>query len=363
MNFLQSLSAKTATPAEEELYNPDRIDSMESRTTATDRRDAATRADYARLWVVLAACLVAAGNGVAADFPAKPVRFLVGYAPGGGADVLARLIARRLSETWGQPVVVENRAGAGGTIAAGVAAKAPPDGHTFILITSNHTVPSSEYTLTYDPVRSFAPVVEAAYIPSALMAGLSIRVASVKELIDLARAKPGALNYGSSGISAQFMDMQLLMQVAGIRMTNITYKGAAPTLVAMLSNEVQVALAPITAYLEAIRSGRVKALAVTGQIRSRLLPEVPTCAETGVLPGFEGSANWYGIVAPAATPRAIVARVHDDVVAALNAPDNQRALVEQGFVVTAGSPAEFARRIAGDMIKWGRIATQIERLR
>jgi len=317
----------------------------------------------ARLLSVAGVCVVLAGNGAAAPvFPAKPVRFLVGYAPGGGADVLARLIARRLSESWSQPVVVENRSGAGGTIAAGVVAKAPPDGHTLILITSNHTVPSSEYTLTYDPVRSFAPLIEAAYIPSALMAGPSIRVASVKELIELARAKPGALNYGSSGTaSAQYMDMQLLMQVAGIRMTNITYKGAAPTLVAMLSNEVQIALAPITAYLEAIRSGKVKALAVTGQVRSRLLPDVPTYSEIPALRGFEGSANWYGIVAPAGTPRAIVGKVHDDVVAALGSPEIQRGLAEQGFIVVAGSPGEFAKRIASDVLNWEKIAKSLGR--
>jgi len=243
-----------------------------------------------------------------------------------------------------------------------VVAKAPPDGHTLILITSNHTVPSSEYTLTYDPVRSFAPLIEAAYIPSALMAGPSIRVASVKELIELARAKPGALNYGSSGTaSAQYMDMQLLMQVAGIRMTNITYKGAAPTLVAMLSNEVQIALAPITAYLEAIRSGKVKALAVTGQVRSRLLPDVPTYSEIPALRGFEGSANWYGIVAPAGTPRAIVGKVHDDVVAALGSPEIQRGLAEQGFIVVAGSPGEFAKRIASDVLNWEKIAKSLGR--
>src|SRR5262249_49607990 len=154
--------------------------------------------------------------------------------------------------------------------------------------------------------------------------------------------------------TAQFMDMQLLMQTANIRMTNVTYKGAAPILVAMLSNEVQVALQPITAYLEAFRSGKVKALAVTGMVRSRLLPDVPTYSETTVLHGFEGSANWYGIVAPAGAPRAIVGKVHDDVAAALNAPENQRALAEQGFVVTATSPAEFAQRIAGDVVKWGK---------
>jgi tripartite-type tricarboxylate transporter receptor subunit TctC len=319
------------------------------------------RAGLACLSLALGVSIVLCAAATAASaFPARPVRFLVGYAPGGGADVLARFIARRLSESWGQPVVVENRAGAGGTIAASVVANAPPDGHTLILITSNHTVPSSELVLSYDPVRSFAPVVEAAYIPSALVAAPSIKITSVRELIDLARAKPGALNFGSSGPgTAQFMDMQLLMQVAGISMTNVTYKGAAPILIAMLANEVQVALQPITAYLEPVRSGKVKALAVTGKVRSRLLPDVPTCAETGVLRGFEGSANWYGIVAPAGTPRAIVTRVHDDVVATLNQPEMQRALGEQGMVVVGGTPGEFAKRIADDVVRWGKAARSL----
>ena len=230
--------------------------------------------------------LVAVGcHAVAAEtFPAKPVRFLVGYAPGGGADVLARVIARRLSEAWGQPVVVENRAGAGGTIAAGTVANAAPDGYTILMITSNHTVPSNEVKIAYDPVRSFTPIVEIAYIPSALIVNAALGVSSVKELIDVAKAKPGALNFGSTGpASQQFMDMQLLMQSAGIRMVNVTYKGAGQIVVALLANEVQLGLQPITAFLEAIRSGRLRALALTGQTRSRLLPDVPTYSEIAAL--------------------------------------------------------------------------------
>ena len=244
--------------------------------------------------------LVAVGcRAVAAEtFPAKPVRFLVGYAPGGGADVLARVIARRLSEAWGQPVVVENRAGAGGTIAAGTVANAAPDGYTILMITSNHTVPSNEVKIAYHPVRSFTPIVEIAYIPSALIVNAALGVSSVKELIDVAKAKPGALNFGSTGpASQQFMDMQLLMQSAGIRMVNVTYKGAGQIVVALLANEVQLGLQPITAFLEAIRSGRLRALAVAGKTRSRLLPDVPTSSEIAALRGFEGSANCTGSLA------------------------------------------------------------------
>jgi len=313
---------------------------------------------------VLAIVLLAAGGCHAAaseTFPTKPVRFLVGYAPGGGADVLTRVIGRKLSEAWGQPVVVENRAGAGGTIAAGTVANAAPDGYTLLMITSNHTVPSNEVKIAYDPVRSFTPIVEIAYIPSALIVNAALGVSSVKELIDVAKAKPGALNFGSTGpASQQFMDMQLLMQSAGIRMVNVTYKGAGQIVVALLANEVQLGLQPITAFLEAIRSGRLRALALTGQTRSRLLPDVPTYSEVAALRGFEGSANWYGFAGPAGLAPAITSRLHRDVLASINTPDVQRVLAEQGFVLAAGSPEAFAKRIASDLAKWSKVSGTIE---
>lgn len=308
--------------------------------------------------------LVAAEGHAAASsdtFPTKPVRFVVGYAPGGGTDVLTRVIGRKLSEAWGQPVVVENRAGAGGTIAAGMVANAAPDGYTVLMITSNHTVPSNEVKIAYDPVRSFTPIVEIAYIPSALIVNASLGVSSVKELIDLAKSKPGALNFGSTGpASAQFMDMHLLMQSAAIRMVNVTYKGAGQILVALLANEIQLSLQPITAYLEAIRSGRLRALAVTGKTRSRLLPDVPTYSEVAALRGFEGSANWYGIVGPAGLRPAVTSRLHRDVLAAINTPDVQRVLAEQGFVLVAGSPEQFGKRIVSDMAKRSRVFKTLE---
>ncbi len=318
-----------------------------------------------RLSWALAACCIVVGihsAATAATFPQKPVRFVVGYAPGGGTDILARLIGRSLSEMWGQPVVVENRAGAGGTIAANLVAHAPPDGYTMLMITTNHTVPSTEYKNTnYDPIKSFAPVIEIAYIPSALLVNPSIRANSVKELIDLAKAKPGELNFGSTGPgTAQFMDMHLLMQSAGIRMVNVTYKGAGPIQVALLSNEIQLTLQPITAYLESLKAGKLKALAVTGKVRSRLLPHVPTYSEMTVLRGFEGSANWYGIVAPAGTSREIVRKLHNDAVTAMNTPEVQRLLSEQGFVATAGTPDDFTKRIVNDLAKWSKLLKTVE---
>lgn len=308
--------------------------------------------------------LLAAGacHGAASEsFPTKPVRFLVGYAPGGGADVLTRVIARKLSESWGQPVVVENRAGAGGTIAAATVANAAPDGYTILMITSNHTVPSNEVKIAYDPSRGFTPIAEIAYIPSALIVTAGLGVSSVKEMIDLAKSKPGALNFGSTGpATAQFMDMHVLMQTGGIRMVNVTYKGAGQILVGLLANEIQLSLQPVTAYLEAIRSGKLRALAVTGQTRSRLLPDVPTFTEVAVLQGFEGSANWYGIVGPKGLTPGITSHLHRHVVAAINTPDVQRVLEEQAFVLVASSPEAFGKRIAGDMAKWSKVFKALE---
>jgi tripartite-type tricarboxylate transporter receptor subunit TctC len=312
----------------------------------------------------LAAFVLLALSAFAATttFPTKPVRFVVGYAPGGGADTLARITGRALSERWGQPVIIENRAGAGGVIAASLVASAPPDGYTFLLITTNHTVPSAEYrNASYDPIKSFTPIVEIAYIPGALLVNPNLRVSSLKELIDLAKSKPGELNFGSTGPgTAQFMDMHLLMRAAGIKLVNVTYKGAGPILVALLANEIQLTVQPITAYLETIRAGKVRALAITGKTRSRLLPNVPTYIETGAVRGFEPSENWYGIVAPAGLSKEIVRKLHDDLVSAINAPDVQRLMADQGYVTVAGSPEQFANTITSDISKWSKLLKSVD---
>lgn len=311
---------------------------------------------------MLTGTLLAGNAAQAQTFPHKPVRFVVGYAPGGGTDILTRLVGRKLSDIWGQPVVVENRAGAGGAIAAALVARATPDGYTILMITSNHSVPAGDNKDPgYNPVKSFSPVVEIAYIPSALVVTPALQINSVKELLALARAKPGTLNYGSTGpASAQYMDMQLLMHVTGTRMVNITYKGAGLIVVALLSNEVQLSLNPVTAYLEPIRSGKLKALAVSGNTRLRLLPNVPTNAETSELKRFDGSSNWYGIVAPAGTPPNLVRKLHDDVVASVNAPDIQKLMADQAFVVVNGGPDAFRKTIEADLVKWARLSKSLE---
>jgi tripartite-type tricarboxylate transporter receptor subunit TctC len=314
------------------------------------------------LTVALSAAAMSCTAAGTAGFPVKPVRVVVGYAPGGGTDILARTVARKLADAWGQPVVVENRAGAGGNIAASLVAQSTPDGYTVLMITSNHSVPQGENpNIGFDPVKSFAPVVEIAYIPSALVVNNAVQAGTVKELISAVRAKPGTFNFGSTGTaSAQYMDMQLFMNVTGTRMVNVTYKGAGQIVVALIGNEVQLSLQPMTAYLEAIRAGRLKALAVTGSARSRLLPNVPTYGEIPELKGFSGSSNWYGIVAPAGTPAVIVRRVHDDMVKAVETPEAQKFLADQAFVVVNGSPDSFSKTISADIVKWANLARSVE---
>jgi tripartite-type tricarboxylate transporter receptor subunit TctC len=310
--------------------------------------------------LVLGATMVASDGAFAIAppaYPTRPVRIVVGYAPGGGADLLARMVGRTLNDVWRQPVIVENRAGAGGTIAAGIVANAPADGYTMLMITSNHAVPSRDYSLQYDPVKSYAPIVEIAYIPSALLVATALRAPSLRALLDIARTKPGVLNFGSTGTgSTQYMDMQLLMQATGVSMVNVTYKGAAPILVALLSDEIQLAAQPITAFIESVRAGRLKALAVSGKVRSSLLPDVPTYTEIPALNGFEGSANWYGIVAPAGTPAALVERLRGDIVRATGGAELRSTLSDQGYVAVNGTPRQFAQRIAFDAAKWARLA-------
>jgi tripartite-type tricarboxylate transporter receptor subunit TctC len=346
------------------LLNPPPQAREEESSSARRNAPSPARRGKSGMGAILAAFLLLALSAFAATttFPTKPVRFVVGYAPGGGADTLARIIARALSEKWTQAVVVENRAGAGGVIAANLVANAPADGYTFLLITTNHTVPSTEFkTASYDPVKSFTPIIEIAYIPSALLVNPAIRAGSLKELIELAKSKPGELNFGSTGPgTAQFMDMHLLMRATGMKLVNVTYKGAGPILIALLANEIQLTVQPITAYLETIKAGKVKALAVTGATRSRLLPGVPTYTETGAARGFEATENWYGIVAPAGLSKDIVRKLHDDVVSAINAADVQRLMADQGYVTVAGSPEQFANRIVSDLSKWSKLLKSVD---
>ena len=287
-------------------------------------------------------------------YPDKPIRFIVTFAPGGGTDIFARAIAVKFTEAWGQQVIVDNRAGGNGNIGADIVAKAPPDGYT-ILLTTNATIVINPHLskLAYDPVRDFAPVSQVATLPFVLLVHPSLPVKSVPELIAMAKAKPGALNYGSSGGGGgAHLGGEMMKTAAKIDMTHVPYKGAAPALVALLSGEVQFMFVSILTATPLIESNRVRAIAVSGLKRSPALPNVPAVAETPGLAGFETDL-WYGMLAPAKTNPRIVDKLYRETKRILFQPEFRNRYEPTGTQMVGSSPAEFAATIKKDLVKWG----------
>jgi tripartite-type tricarboxylate transporter receptor subunit TctC len=304
------------------------------------------------LALVLFGTLLAAGAAHA--FPDKPVRFIIPFAPGGGNDIIARVIGAKLTVAWGQQVVVDNRPGAGGNLAAETTAHSAPDGHTIFQFNVANTIAPSIYRkLSYDPVTDFAAVTEIATSPFILAVNPAVRAANVREFIALAKAQPGKLNYASSGNGGStHLLTEVLKKMAGIEMTHIPYNGAAPALTDLLAGQVQVMLAVPFTVVPHIKSGKVRALGVTSARRSPLAPELPTVAESGVK-GYEG-ATWYGMVVPAKTPPAVVAQLNRDIVRVLREQDVQERLAAQSVEVVASTPAEFAQFIRSEIPKWAK---------
>lgn len=298
---------------------------------------------------------VLCGTGAwAQTWPSKPVRLIVGFEVGGGTDTLARLIAPRLSTMWGQPVVVENRPGADGSIAAAVVAQASPDGSMIAAVTNAHTITPSEHHLSYDPVKSFAPVSELAFVPDILLVNPELPVHSVAELVAYAKAKPGTLNYGSSGTgTSPYLEMRLFESLTGTQMVHVPFKGSAPAMTALLSNEVQLMFGSISTTLNQVRAGKLRALAVSTAVHSPAAPEIPTVAEAAGLPDFD-SGVWYGLLAPAHTPAAITEKMSQDINAVMHQPEVQKRLLELGFITVADSPDHFTATIVRDIARWSK---------
>ncbi len=290
----------------------------------------------------------------AAVFPARAVRLIVGFAPGGSTDASARVVARGLSEKWGQPVVVDNRAGGDSTIAAGMVAHATPDGLTLLWTSNAHTITASQSKQSYDAIRSFAPITLMGYVPNVLLINPSVVSAnSARELIALAKSRPGQLNFGSSGTgSPTFLEMLLLMNKAGIDMVNITYKGGGPAVAALLGGETQLMFSTVTTSVGQVKAGKLKALAITGRVRSPLIPDVPTVAEATGLSGFEETGAWNGAMAPAGTPGQVMNLLHKDFVAVIRSSSAQRTLSDMGYITLANSSAEFAQTLNNDISRW-----------
>src|SRR6185295_13562447 len=291
----------------------------------------------------LVASLLAGAAALAQDYPAKPLRLVVPFPPGGGNDTVARVIAQRMSPALGQPVVVDNRPGAGGSVGAEAVAKAPADGYTLFLAgVGSHAVnPNLHPKLPYDPVKDFAPITLIASAPSVLVVNPSIPARNVAEFTAYARANPGKLNYASNGNgSAAQLAATMYESMAGVRMVHVPYKGIAPALTDLLNGEVQLMFGTIVALVPHLQAGKLRALAVTSRKRSVLLPDVPTLAESG-LPDYQ-AGSWYGVLAPAGTQRPIIERLHGTIVKALQQPDVAQRLAAEGAEVIGSTPEEFA---------------------
>jgi tripartite-type tricarboxylate transporter receptor subunit TctC len=310
--------------------------------------------------VVIAALALAASLARAADeYPARAVRVIVPFAPGGGTDVVGRILAQQLSQRLGQSFVIENRPAGSGIVGADLVAKAQGDGYTLLFAFSSLSSSAKLIShLPYDPTTDFAPVALATTSPLVMFLHPSVPATNLREFIAYAKANPGKLNYGSSGPgSSPHLATELLMSMAGIQMTHIPYKGIAPAITAQLANEVQMSLTPIAVGMPHARAGKLRALAAAGLKRSVAIPEVPTIDESG-LPGFE-VIGWWGMLAPAKTPRPVVLLLNREVRAALDVPEVKKSLVDQGMDPAGGSPEEFGALIRADMDKWGDVGKRL----
>ena len=291
----------------------------------------------------------------AQDYPARPVRVIVPFAPGGPNEIIARLVAQKLADALGQPFLVEDRPGAGGNIGTDFVAKSAPDGYTLLSAGPGSLIINPLLgAVPYDTARDFAPIAVMANAPNVLVVHPSVHARSVRELIELARSRPDDLNYASGGVgSTPHLAAALFASMAGIRISHVPYKGTGPAVADLLGGQVQIAVLGIPTVLPHVRTGKLRALAVTGKRRSGELPEVPTVEEAGVA-GYEMSP-WYGLLAPAATPRAIVARLGAEVTRIVRGAELKEKLAAQGAEPAGGTPDEFAVFLRAEAARWGQV--------
>jgi len=308
-----------------------------------------------RAAAAILAALAAAGVCTAQNYPNRPIRFLVGFPPGGTSDILARSIGQKLAEAVGQQVVIENRPGAGGNIGAEAAAKAPPDGYTIFMSTTSQAISASLYRkLNYDLVRDFAPVIQAVNYTNLLVVHPSLPVGSVKELVALARARPGELNYGTAGNGTPpHMTGELFNSYTGVKLQHVPYKGGAPAIADLLGGQITIMFDNVPPLLPHVQAGKMRPLAVTSLNRIAVLREVPTLDESG-LKGFD-SVAWNGVLAPAGTPRDIILRLNAEIVRILSLPDVRERLSSQGADPVGGTPEEYAALIRSEIRKWAKV--------
>ena len=304
----------------------------------------------------LAAALVLHGPAWAQDaWPAKPVKMVVPFSPGGSTDVIARMVGQKLAVLWGQSVVIENRAGAGGNVGADAVAKSPADGYTLLMASGSITINPSLYKrMTFDTRKDLTPITNVASGPMLVVVQESSPVKTLRDLIGTAKARPGAVNFGSAGVGSQVhMAAENFADAAGIEITHVPYKGEAPAYTDLIGGQVQMMVGNFAAASALLGNGRLRALAVTSKARSPLLPDVPTVAESG-LPGFENT-GWFGLFAPAGTPPAILAKIQADTARVLADTETKARLYVQGMVPIGNSTADFAATIDKEMARWAQV--------
>ena len=295
------------------------------------------------------------GPAHAQDYPHKPVRFIVGFSPGGGSDILARLLSDKLTESWGRPFVVDNRSGAGGTIALSLTANAAPDGYTVMMISGSQITNAVLMTkMSIDVLKAYAPVTQATSQPYILVVHPSVAAKNVKELIVLSKSKPDALNYASSGTgSFAHLGMELFKVMTGTEMVHIPFKGSGAAMIDLLGGQVQLALTSAISGMPHLKTGKLRGLAVTTLKRSPVIPEFPTVAESGV-PGYSVD-GWYAVVLPARTPAAIVSKLNRELVRLLETPAVVEALARDGAVPAPSTPAQLAETMRAELAKWDKV--------
>jgi tripartite-type tricarboxylate transporter receptor subunit TctC len=306
--------------------------------------------------IAVVAALAFAQGALAQGFPVRTITMVVGFAPGGGTDSVARVVAKKMGESVGQTVIVENKAAAGGTVATHQVAKSPPDGYTILLgsVGSIAVWPHLNPKLPYDPLRDLAPITMAVEFPNVIVVNSTLPAKTLSEFVAAAKAKPGTIGYGSSGVGGiGHLAGALLALTAGIDIVHVPYKGGGPAMQDLLGGQIPAMVAtPVTA-LPHVKSGKLRALATTGAARPAMMPDVPTVAESGY-PGYEAT-NWYAYYAPAGTPKDVLARLHKELVDALNAPDVREQLDRQGVEAKPGTPEELTKYMERELATWGRV--------
>jgi tripartite-type tricarboxylate transporter receptor subunit TctC len=305
----------------------------------------------------IAVLLALTAPAAADDYPSRPVRLIIPFPPGGSNDVVGRMVATQLGERLGKQIIVDNRGGAGGTIGTEAASRAAPDGYTLLVISIAHAVSPALYQLNYDPIKSFTPVAILASGPNVLAVNPQLPAHSVKELIALAKAKPGDIHYASAGVgSFQHLSGELFRMMANINVVHVPFKGGGPSMIDVIGGHTKYLLSSLIQTTPHIKSGKLRALATSGSKRNPAMPDLPTIAEAGV-PGYE-AANWWGIVAPAGTPAPIVEKLHKEIAAVLSSDETKKRFATQGADVIQMSSAEFGAYIGSELAKWGKVVKE-----